>query len=254
MSNPPTIDDFIPPETLDEALADISVDTAAPKAPEGATEPLEAEAAQTEPDATEDATEAQEDDSEAEKARMARELREERRRRRNAETDAQIARGQRQVAPDEALEREIEARVQERLKGQTVVDKSKVVLEDGVKQFGPAFNQALADLGSELGQGFAVMADAIVEVAGAEKLIMHLADNPDLAANIASMSPARMGVALATEAAKITAPKPIPKSKAPKPIKPIVTGNVDGNRTPRNDEEWVDQMQDDFIKSLGYGR
>lgn len=194
---------------------------------EGAPEPAPADTAPTGDKAPVEAQETpdealDDDELQARNARLARSLREEKRKARQLELEAQALRGQRQEQPTEAMEREIANRAAAMAQQQAINAKANEIYTAGVKDFGRVeFDESVRAVNETFGQQMPVVIDTLTEIEHAEKLIQHLADNPDVADTIALLPPHKMGAALAREAAKLSAPKVKPVSKAPPPIRPI---------------------------------
>lgn len=202
--------------------------------------------------AADDPGEDHEDDTKR-AARLAQELRAARRRARVLEAEAQALRGERQLSHDESVEVEVNRRMATAQQQDAVQERSRAILQEGRSAYGNSFDDALRDLASGMTQDhYLAMTDAVLEVPDAHKLVMHLANNPDIADRIAGMTPTRMGVALANEAAKLAKPKPKPVSKATPPITPVKTAPVGGGADTSDEDAWFAKEQERFIKRMGY--
>ena len=170
--------------------------------------------------------EAQETDTEREarEAKLARDLREERRRARQLAAENQALRGQRPESRDETIQREAAAMAVQMAQRDAVTAKSNAIYAEGVKQYGKEeFDDAVQAMGHSFGQALPVVIDTLIDLPDAQRLISHLADNPDLMDALAAMPAHKLAAALAREANKVSAPKARPKSNAPKPIRPVAT-------------------------------
>jgi hypothetical protein len=194
-------------------------------------EPVEQiEADEPEAQAAEVAAEAEAEDTETEterearEAKLARDLREERRRARQLAAENQALRGQRPESRDEVIQREAAALAVQYAQRDAVTKKSNEIYAEGVKEFGKdEFDDAVQAMGHSFGQQLPYVIDTLIDLPDAQKLIQHLADNPDMMDSLASMPPHKLAAALAREANKVSAPKSRPMSKAPKPIRPVAT-------------------------------
>lgn len=150
-------------------------------------------------------------------ARLARDAREQKRRLRALEAENQTLRGERTETLDEQTERLVEQRAQQKAAEQALAGKTKSVIDDGYKEYGrAAFDEAAQTLAEDTGPAFNHIRDALLEIPDSHRLVKHLADNPDISSDLAGLSPARLGVALARVAEEIR-PKPKAISKAPPP-------------------------------------
>lgn len=93
----------------------------------------------------------------------------------------------------------------------------------------PDFADAMKTLGSVGGMPNTVI-EAALETGEAHKVLYALGRNPERAVEIAAMSPARMGVAMAKLAAQPAAAAPV--TKAPAPVRSISGGTVRSNDDP----------------------
>lgn len=255
MSNPPTIDDFIP----DEADLDkIELTGSSQAAPTDPPEEPTAETTEAETEATEAAAESGDtddwNDDKARAAKLAHDLRQARREARQREAELQTLRGQRQAEPDEELDRRANARAEQLAAQRDYTVKVNSVVDAGRKKFGAAeFDSISNEIAETFGNGAATVVEIVYDLDNGAEVLAHLASNPDILDKLASMPPHRLGAALATESAKLSAPKTKPKSNAPKPISPVPTvGTVGSEREPTG-EEWYKREQANFIKSMGYG-
>ncbi len=105
----------------------------------------------------------------------------------------------------------------------------------------PDFMEAIGTLNMVAGITPALI-EAVKEAGDPASLLYQLGKNPDEAARILALSPARMGAALAKLAAK--APTPPPVSRAPAPITPVAgAAKVDADPSSLSDDEWWRRQQ-----------
>lgn len=236
-----------PAEAPEAARAEVQPDTGG----EGDKPPVAATEAVEQPEESEP-----EDDLTARNARLARTLREEKRRARQLELEAQALRGQRTEQPNEAMEREIAQRAAAMAQQQAINQKANEIYGQGVKTYGRVeFDESVKAVNETFGQQMPVIIDTLTEIDNAEKLIQHLADNPDVADQIALLPPHKLGAALAREAAKLSAPRPKPVSKAPPPVRPI-TQTSSGTQETDVEKMSMDELaklwdRRDFEKRMG---
>ena len=109
-----------------------------------------------------------------------------------------------------------------------ITEKSNSVAKEGEKRFGAEFGQAVAAVTEEAGALFdrkglpTAIGEAILDAEDPAALLHHLGKNPDLAADLQGLSPARLGRRIAQIEAQMSAkPAPKPVSGAPAPVKPI---------------------------------
>jgi hypothetical protein len=109
-----------------------------------------------------------------------------------------------------------------------VTEKANGIAKDGEKRFGAEFKTALSAVVDEAGALFdnrgrpTAIGDAILDADDPAALLHHLGKNPDLAAELQDLSPARLGRRIGQIEALMTAkPAPKPVSNAPAPAKPI---------------------------------
>lgn len=109
-----------------------------------------------------------------------------------------------------------------------VTERSNNVAKEGEKRFGEEFGRAIAAVVEEAGPLFdrkglpTAIGDAVLDADDPAALLHHLGKNPDLAADLQNLSPARLGRRIAQIEAQMQAkPAPKPVSGAPAPVKPI---------------------------------
>lgn len=143
------------------------------------------------------------------------------------------------LEPDAELEKVIQERAQQLSAQQAYNDGCNKIFEDGVKLY-PDFRDVVTTINKEIGNMPVALVEAAMEIGDPHKIIHYLGKNLDEAERIYSLSPHKMGAALAKLATKANAPvKQL--SKAPAPIKPI-SGSAKNNKTPEN------MSMDEFVK------
>lgn len=135
-----------------------------------------------------------------------------------------MLKGQRTAQPNEQMEIEIANRAAAMAQQQIVNQRANEIYSEGTKEFGRVeFDESVRAVNESFGQAMPLVIDTLTEIPQAQKLIQFLGDNPDIMDDLAALPPHKLGVALANQAAKLSAPKPKPLSKAPAPIRPIAT-------------------------------
>lgn len=134
------------------------------------------------------------------------------------------------------IDRLVEQRAAERAQ-QAEFDRScNAIYEQGSKAF-PDFDASLGNF-RLLGGLPPTLVEAAVETGEGAKVLYELGRNPDEAARILALTPARMAVAVAKIASRPPAPPPV--SKAPSPIKPIAaSGRVETDPNKMSAAEWM---------------
>jgi len=140
--------------------------------------------------------------------------------------------------PDMIPVAEVERLVEARAPAQSFNSACDHIADTGAAKFAD-FGDAVKNF-SLLGGPSVPLLEAIVDLgpdAGA-KVFYDLGKNPDEAARILALPPVKMAMALSKMAS--AAPKAIPVSKVPEPIKPVTGGNTrtDGEPDPKNMAEW----------------
>lgn len=125
----------------------------------------------------------------------------------------------------------------ELVKIERVTDKANGIAKAGEQAYGKAeFREAVQAVNDEAGPMFdqhgrpTALGDAILDSDDSKALIWHLHQNPELAAELADLTPAQLGRRLGRiEAQMGTKPQPKPVSKAPAPARPIGATRSSGN-------------------------
>lgn len=164
--------------------------------------------------------------------RLTREKHEARRRLEQIEKERDVykALAEGRVGPDgatlppspEKFETDVQARARQMIEQQRTQERTKTLIDEGVKEFGRDEWDAKAGVIGSLGatENPAFMR-AIVAVPAGQKIISALADDPDKTVALLAMDPVEMAAELGRMSAEIAAPKPRQMSKAPRPVEPI---------------------------------
>jgi hypothetical protein len=129
--------------------------------------------------------------------------------------------------------------------------------EAGKKEFKEEFNEKcnfLADLGAAKRPDFMHIITDTDLIKDGHKVVVALADDPEEAERILSLSPVKMSAALVKFADKIGKPKAKPLSNAPEPIKPI-NGTAKASDEPTDkdsEDEWF-RKREAQIKARAQG-
>ena len=124
---------------------------------------------------------------------------------------------------------DIEALVEQKARQKLIVDAHNKICNDfvasGTKEYGTEFMDMLREVNDELGFSIGHRPDfteLLAEAGPPERIIKYLYDNPEQAAEIATMTPAKAAIKLAKIGTRFAEKAPPPKqvSKAPAPIKP----------------------------------
>lgn len=113
-----------------------------------------------------------------------------------------------------------------------VTEKANNVAAQGEKRFGEEFGRAIAAVTEEAGPLFdrkglpTAIGEAVLDADDPAALLHHLGKNPDLAAELQNLSPAKLGRRILQIEGQMQAkPAPKPVSGAPAPVKPIGASN-----------------------------
>lgn len=153
-------------------------------------------------------------------------------------------RPQEQTAPQEAPtglanQDVIEARAREIAAAQVFNTKCNDIVARGKKELGEDFDRSVAALNEE-GVLFGrdtkptALLQAVIESDMPDKLLHHLGQNPDLAAELADMTPVRQAKRLGQLEAEL-APKAREPSRAPRPLEPVKAVATPGIPNPDTD-------------------
>lgn len=113
-----------------------------------------------------------------------------------------------------------------------VAEKSNAIAKDGSKRF-PEFKEALQTIARETGPLFdrfgrpTGLGEAVLEADDPAAVIHKIGTDPDLAAELAELTPIQQARRIARIEAAMAAPKEPPKSNAPKPLAPVKATKAD---------------------------
>jgi hypothetical protein len=116
------------------------------------------------------------------------------------------------------------------------------IYDKGSKAFPKDFTAAVGTLNTALGGITPELIDAATEAGDAHKVLYHLGKNPELAIELAGMTPTRMAVRMAKIASDLNKPAaPKPVSKAPAPVAPIGGGSSGAETDPEkmSIDQWM---------------
>lgn len=137
-------------------------------------------------------------------------------------------------SPETNMEVErLRAEVQALRKGnseQDFIEKRQVIIDNGVKEFtDKVWNERTEYLAAVGAVGRQDFMEALVDIPDGHKLVVHLANNPDLLRGILDKRPQAMAAhmgRIAAELAVAETVKPKAISNAPPPVKPVGAGRV----------------------------
>lgn len=159
---------------------------------------------------------------------------------------------------EDEVETRAEARAREIAELKEIQSRCNAVFDKGVKN-NKDFAKAVQAVAEEIGTPFdakgrptPTMA-AILDADEPEKLIQHLADNPEIAAELADLSPSkqiRRIVQIEKEMGEESKPKP---SNAPKPATPVNAGATTASKDPATmtDKEFAEYRRQEIKKRNG---
>lgn len=107
-----------------------------------------------------------------------------------------------------------------------VTEKANNIAADGKGRFGDSFGKAVQTVAAEVGQLFertgkpTPLGEAILSSDDPAALIHHLGSNPDIAADLADLTPIQQARKLARIEINMSKPRETKQSQAPKPITP----------------------------------
>lgn len=113
-----------------------------------------------------------------------------------------------------------------------VTEKSNAVAKEGAKRF-PDFKESLQTITREAGPLFdkfgrpTGLGEAVLDADDPAAVLHKIGSDPDLAAELADLSPIQQARRIAKLEAAMVAPKPEPKSNAPKPLTPVKATKAD---------------------------
>ena len=128
-----------------------------------------------------------------------------------------------------------------------VTEKANTVAADGAKRFGDSFGKAVQTVAAEVGQMFersgkpTPLGEAILSSDDPAALINHLGSNPEIAADLADLTPIQQARKLARIEIDMSKPRETKQSLAPKPITPAraVTRDTGGLSNDLPMDEWA---------------
>lgn len=147
---------------------------------------------------------------------------------------------------EQDIEAIAEQRANEKLNAKQINDKCNEVAAEGKKAFKGEFDTALKELAEETGPLFDArgkpvpLMEAILDTDAPHKILHHLGTNPELAAEIAEMSPRQQVRRLAKLEMELDT-KPVKQtSSAPKPLQPAKAAAASASPNPKTDPEaWI---------------
>ena len=136
-----------------------------------------------------------------------------------------------------------------------VTEKANGIAADGGKRFGDAFGKAVQTVAAEVGAMFersgkpTPLGEVILSSDDPAALIHHLGSNPDIAADLADLTPIQQARKLARIEIDMSKPRETKQSQAPKPITPAraVTRDTGALSNDLPIEDWRVR----FLKSMG---
>lgn len=149
-------------------------------------------------------------------------------------------------APNQGLtQQDIERRATEIASAQRFNDKCNDIVARGNKSMGEDFTKAVTVLNEEgalftPGNKPTALLEAILDSDAPEALIAHLGKNPDLAAELADLSPLRQAKRIGLLETEIANPKAREPSRAPKPLEPVRSVSSASDEPDMNDTaKWI---------------
>ena len=142
-------------------------------------------------------------------------------------------------------QQDIERRATEISEAQRFNDKCNSIVAQGKKSLGDTFTKAVDVLNEEgllfsQGNKPTPLLEAILDSDVSEKLLAHLGTDPDLAAEIAELSPLRQAKRIALLETELGNPKAREPSRAPKPLEPVKASSAGDSEPDANDTAaWI---------------
>lgn len=126
-----------------------------------------------------------------------------------------------------------------------VQERSNAIANEGAKAF-PDFREAVVALAQEVGALYdqrgapMPLMEAILDSDIPAKVLYHLGRNPDIAADLADLTPTQQARRIARLEVELSKPATQQVSKAPQPLTPVKSGgNVVKDESAMTDAEWI---------------
>ena len=137
-----------------------------------------------------------------------------------------------------------------------VTEKANNIAADGKGRFGDSFGKAVQTVAAEVGQLFertgkpTPLGEAILSSDDPAALIHHLGSNPDIAADLADLTPIQQARKLARIEIDMSKPRETKQSQAPKPITPAraVTRDTGALTNDLPIDEWAKRFYQQMAK------
>lgn len=166
-----------------------------------------------------------------------------------AENDQLRAPKQQDDEPKQLTEDEVETRAEARAREiadlRRFDEQCNAVFANGVKankEFAKSFKELTEEIGAPFdakGKPTSIMS-AILDADAPHKVILHLAEDPELAAEIAALSPSRQIRRIAKIEDEIEAAAKPKQSSAPKPVQPVKpTSDANAAPDPKDTARWI---------------
>lgn len=170
-------------------------------------------------------------------------------------TPKQQADDNKEQLTEDDVETRAEARAREIAELKQFNDQCNAVFDKGVKankEFAKSFKELTEEIGAPFdakGKPTSIMS-AILDADEPHKLILHLADNPELAGELAALTPSRQIRRIAQierEMGEEAKPK---QSNAPKPVQPVKgSAGADKEPDPKDTARWIKWENDKLLAS-----
>lgn len=143
------------------------------------------------------------------------------------------------------IERIARERAEEMTRQRAIGERVGKVLKEGSKLDG--FNQAVDAVAEVVpfmdkrGKPTPFI-EAVLDADNPAQLLKYLGDNPEIAEDLADLSPAQLGRRIGKLEEKLASAKKVSASSAPKPLQPLKAGNAGGSM-PRTPEELLQELR-----------
>lgn len=173
------------------------------------------------------------------------------------EAELQTYRSQaRQEQPQQAEQQDPVVLAREIAHVERVTEKANGIAADGKGRFGDSFGKAVQTVAAEVGQLFersgkpTPLGEAILSSDDPAALIHHLGSNPDIAADLADLTPIQQARKLARIEIDMSKPRETKQSQAPKPITPAraVTRDTGALTNDLPIDEWAKRFYQQMAK------